>query len=89
MKMTRTFCLLLVLCLVGSAAIAQATKNDKPVEPLVVQPVGYEKGDVNDGFAPKEKVASSPAWLGYVLAVVAIGVVLAPVFKNARRSHLD
>ncbi|MHC4562613.1 MAG: hypothetical protein ACYS8X_07570 [Planctomycetota bacterium] len=89
MMMTRIVCVLLVVGLAGGAAFAQAADDDQPVDPLVVQPVGYDRGDVNDGLAPREKVATSPAWWAYVLAVVATAVVLAPVFKDARRSHLD
>jgi len=74
--------LLLAVCLVAPAAMAQ--DEVEPAEPFLVK--NYEPGE--DGFWT-ETPSGPSAFLAYSYALLATGFVLGPIFKNARRTHLD
>lgn len=42
-----------------------------------------------DGYTPEEEYKGPGGFLAYLYMVLAFGFVLAPAFKNAKRTHLD
>ena len=74
--------LLLVVCLIAPAAIAQ--DEVEPAEPFLIK--NYTPGE--DGFWT-EKPSGPSAFLAYSYALLATGFCLGPIFKSARRTHLD
>ncbi len=42
-----------------------------------------------DGYLPDESGQYSVPWMALLIGLLSVAVVLAPAFKNARRTHLD
>lgn len=76
--------MLAVIVVVLVTAPVMGDEKDKDIPPFRV--VTFEVRA--DGYWPKDP-DPSPAWLSYLYGLVAVAVILAPAFKNARRTHLD
>jgi hypothetical protein len=81
--------LAIVLLLSPTLAWAQAAEGDdrpqpRPEELTVVKDVKIG----SDGFDIPEEMVGAP-WSGLLWGLVALAVVVSPVFVSARRSHFD
>ncbi len=79
--------LAMVLLLAPAGAQGQTTSDERaprPDELAVVE--NAEMGA--DGFLVPDEMVGAP-WSGMMWGLVAMAVVLCPVFVNARRSHFD
>ena len=74
--------LLLLVCLIAPAASAQDEVEEAP--PFEVK--SFDLGD--DGYWIEEP-GGPGNFLAYSYSLLATGFVLGPIFKNARRTHLD
>lgn len=73
--------LLLVVCLIAPAAAAQ----EETVHPKF-EVKSFDLGE--DGYWT-EQPSGPGSFLAYSYALLATGFCLGPVFKNAKRTHLD
>lgn len=78
MRTPKIICIVVIVALVAWPAMALA---DGPVEVR-------EYGAGRDGYLPKSG-GYSVSWSALFIGLLSMAVVLAPAFKNARRTHLD
>lgn len=77
-----------ILNILGVAAIL-AVLIAWPVIALASDAIDSEEiAPGRDGYRPPDTPHSLP-WLAIFLGMLSIVVILAPAFKNARRTHLD
>lgn len=71
--------IIVIVALVAWPAMALA---DGPVELR-------EFGAGRDGYMAEDSGQYSVPWMALFIGLLSVAVVLAPAFKNARRTHLD
>ena len=76
--MPKIICIIVIVALVAWPAMALA---EGPVEVK-------EFASGRDGYLPRDGRYSVP-WMALLIGLLSIAVVVAPAFKNARRTHLD
>ncbi len=88
--------LLLVVCVwTPVVAVAQTAPAEDPaptaaVEEESVPPFEARPFKVGaDGYTPEDDYKGPGGFLAYVYMILAFAFVLAPAFKNAKRTHLD
>ena len=74
-----------ILCIIAAVAVSLAwpivASADDQLEVV-------DFGPGQDGYLPDEG-SHSPPWMGLAFGLLALAVILAPAFKNARRTHLN
>ncbi|HDZ20050.1 hypothetical protein LCGC14_0095800 [marine sediment metagenome] len=80
---TIAWMLALIVVVLLTAPVMGANK-DKDIPPFRVMAFEVRM----DGYWPRDP-DPSPAWLSYLYGPLAVVVILAPAFRNSRRTHLD
>jgi len=73
-----------------------AATDDEPAAPADEQVVASPEDVIEvmefapgrDGYLPKGG-SYSPPWMGLAFGLLSVGLILAPAFKSARRTHLN